>query len=523
MLIPWFGGSFALFLAATIFATAMAAQPRRFDLATAGIAEIQDAVAAGALGYEQLVRRYLARIAAYDQQGPRLNAVIAINPRALDEARARDEERRTKGPRGPLHGIPLAVKDNIDTSDLPTTGGSLAFAGSTPLHDATVVARLRAAGAIILVKTNLDELALDSKGLSSLGRQTLNPYDLSRSPGGSSGGTAVAVAAGFVTAGLATETGLSIRGPAANTGIVGLAPSRGLVSRTGVMPISFTQDRVGVHARSVADAAILLSAIQGLDPEDLSTTESLGRVSGAYREKPGAPPSAARIGILRDLFRTGAEFTPAHAVVEATLAEWQQQGVVLVDHVRTGENLVGQMPTLRVNSFELGAALASYLRHRGPASPVMSPEGFIASGKYLKGGNLETRFRENRTVGNLEENREYLRRLAAQRRLRQRLEELMVAHNVDALAYPTKGLPAPPLGTSDAGPRDNAISSTTGLPALVLPAGLTPDGLPVALELLGRPFSEARLIELGRLFERATRVRLPPTTTPPLSGDVVIY
>ena len=495
-------------------------QARRFDLLTAGIADVQSAVGAGALTYERLVRLYLNRIDAYDRQGPRLNAVIAINPHALETARALDAERRATGVRGPLHGIPLAIKDNIDTSDLPTTGGSVTFAGSVPPRDAAVVERLRAAGAIVLIKTNLDELAMDSKGLSSHGGQTLNPYDVTRNPGGSSGGTAVAVAAGFAAAGLATETGLSIRGPAANTGIVGIAPTRGLVSRAGVIPISFTQDRVGVHARSVADAAIVLSAIRGFDPDDLATQDGIGQPpSPSSADLPGA----ARIGILRDLFRKGDEFTVANTAVERRLALLAGQGRTTIDGLTTGLDLVAMMPTLRVNSFELQVAIDAYLRRRGPSSPVATWAAFIAGGKFLKGGNLETRYRENQQVGVLETNEEYLRRLAEQRRLRQRLIELMDANGVDALAYPVKGLPAPPIGTSDGGPRDNAISSTTGLPAIVLPAGLTPDGLPVAIELLGRPFSEARLLQWGRAYEQAATVRGRPKAVPPLNGEGFDY
>ena len=206
---------FGLLIAIAAGAWPLAApQPRELDLLTASIADIQAAVEVGGMTYERLVQMYLNRIGAYDKAGPALNAVIAINPRALDIARARDEERRKTGRRSPLHGIPIAIKDNIDTTTMPTSGGNPVFAAVGPARDATVVVRLERAGAIIFLKTNLDELAMSSQGLSTVGGQTLNPYDLSRSPGGSSGGTAVAVSAGFATAGLATETGISIRGPA---------------------------------------------------------------------------------------------------------------------------------------------------------------------------------------------------------------------------------------------------------------------------------------------------------------------
>lgn len=255
------------------------AQPRRFDITSASIQDIHDAVDRDALTYERLVGLYLDRVAAYDKAGPRLNAVIAVHPRAAALARALDAERRATGRRGPLHGIPVAVKDNIDVQGLPTSGGNPAFAGVAVASDATVIRKLRSAGAIPLLKTNMDELALGTRGLSSHGGQIRNPFDLTRGPGGSSGGTAVAVNVAFAAVGLATETGFSIRSPASNNALVGIAPSRGLVSRAGVMPVSFTQDRVGVHARSVADAVLVLEAIRGFDVDDLSTAGPIRRIA----------------------------------------------------------------------------------------------------------------------------------------------------------------------------------------------------------------------------------------------------
>jgi amidase len=251
------------------------AQGRSFDLLASSVTDIQQAVAAGALTYEKLVQLYLNRIETYNKKGPQLNAAIAINPHALETVRALDTERLTKGLRSPLC-IPIAIKDNIDVFDIPSAGGNLAFAGTYPARDATVVRKLREAGAIIFFKTNMDELALGNKGLSSFGGQILNPYDAKRNPGGSSGGSGVAVNVGFAPLGVATETGFSIRSPASNT--IGIAATEGLVSRAGVIPISFTQDRVGVHAKSVADAALLLTYLRSVDPEDLSTTASIGKL-----------------------------------------------------------------------------------------------------------------------------------------------------------------------------------------------------------------------------------------------------
>ncbi|MEM9272655.1 MAG: amidase [Cyanobacteria bacterium P01_F01_bin.143] len=238
--------------------TVVTPQAVTFTIEEATIAEINQAFDAGILTSEELVELYLERIEAFDEQGVAINSIITLNPEALATAAALDEERQISGARSTLHGIPILLKDNIDTFDLPTSAGSLILENSIPPDDAFVVEQLRDAGAIILGKTNLDEFARGVSGLSSLGGQTLNPYDLTRVPGGSSAGTAAAIASNFATLGLGTETGVSIRNPAANTNLVGIAPTEGLVSRDGVVPISFTQDRVGPLARTITDAAIAL-------------------------------------------------------------------------------------------------------------------------------------------------------------------------------------------------------------------------------------------------------------------------
>jgi amidase len=500
------------------------AQSRTFDLLTASVADIQTAVGSGALTYEKLIRLYLNRINAFDKHGPCLNAVIEINRRAIEIARALDEERQAKGLRSPLHGIPIAIKDNIDVIDMPSAGGSLALAGTYPDRDATVIQRLRQAGAIIFLKTNMDDLALGSRGLSSLGGQILNPYDLQRNPGGSSGGTAVAVNVGFATLGVATETGFSIRSPASNNALVGIAPTRGLVSRAGVMPISFTQDRVGVHAKSVADAALLLTHLRGFDPEDLATADSLGKVDPkSYTEYLNDELAGKRIGVLRDLFRKGKEFELGNKLIDGQIALLHNRRAIVIDGLSTGRDLVSLMPLLRVNSYELRTAFDAYLSRRGPSSPVKTLAGLIATGKYLKGGTQEIRYQETMRVGTLDANADYLSRLETQRTVRRLLVELMDRNSVEALVYPVKALPAPMLGSSDDGPRDNSISAATGLPAIILPAGLSEEGLPLALEILGRPFSEPMLIQLAYGYEQASHARVAPKTTPHLTGEVFAY
>jgi Asp-tRNA(Asn)/Glu-tRNA(Gln) amidotransferase A subunit family amidase len=499
------------------------AQARSFDLLTASIADIHAAVDAGALTYERLVGLYLKRIDAYDKQGPSLRAILAINPRAAEIARALDEERKAKGRRSLLHGIPIAVKDNIDTAGMPTTGGNEAFANSRPASDATIIQRLRDAGAIIFVKTNMDEMAQATAGISTVGGQILNPYDLTKGPGGSSGGTGVAIAAGFATVGLGTETGVSVRSPASNNMLVGIVPSRGLVSRAGVIPISFTQDRIGPLAKTVADAAILLTHMRGFDADDLSTAENLERPLPTYTTWSATGLRGKRIGVLRDMFRKGDLVQAGNAVIEKQLDLMRAQGAIVVDGLATGVDLLGLMPTLRVNSYELQQSFDSYLRRRGPASPMKTFGELYASGKWLKGGILETRFHETMQAGTLETNVEYQSRLANQKMVRDLLVGVMNRYGVEALVYPMKPLAAPKVGAADDGPRDNNISAVTGLPAIVLPSGMDAAGLPLAIEMLGRPFSETTLLQLAHSYEQASRHRVPPKSSPPLAGETIQF
>ena len=508
-----------ILLLTALTALNLAAQTKTIDIRTASIADIQSAVAAGALTYEGLTRLYLNRIAAYDKQGPRLNAIIHINPQALETARALDAERRAKGVRGPLHGIPVAIKDNIDTVGMPTTGGTPTLAGAAPSADAHVIRKLRDAGAIIIVKTNMDELAAGSAGLSSVGGQTLNPYDLSRGPGGSSGGTAVAVNAAFATVGLGTETGVSVRDPATNNALIGIVPTRGLVSRAGVIPLSFTQDRVGVHAKSVADAAAVLAVIQGLDPADLFTQASLGNTSRSF-DRPSTL-AGIRIGVLRDLFRSGEPFAPQNRLVENQFATLTKHGAIVLDGLRTGIDLIALIPSARVNYIEIRAAMDAYLARRSPVPPVKTLAELAAAKKHLP--SLEERIAKAPTLDSLDTNPEYLSRLQTQQMLREQLIALMDRYRVDALIYPSKGLTAPPIGTVESGLRDNPFSAVTGLPAVVVPAGYAPDGLPVAIEFLSRPFTEQKLIGIAAAYEQATRFRVPPKTTPGLPGEILSY
>jgi Asp-tRNA(Asn)/Glu-tRNA(Gln) amidotransferase A subunit family amidase len=516
-------GAIVLFGAVLAATATIPAQRGPLDLVTATIAEIQAAFDAGTLTSERLVELSLERIAAYDKAGPKLNAVLQVHPRALDIARELDRERRSKGKRSALHGIPIAVKDTVDVKDIPSAGGNLALANTYPAHDATVVKRLREAGAIIFLKTNLAEFNLGAEGLSSLGGQVLNPYDLARNPGGSSAGTGVAVNVGFAVAGIATETGASIRSPASNNSLVGIAPTQGLVSRAGVIAISYTQDRVGVHARTVADAALMLTHMRGFDAEDLFTWDSLGKLSPRpYTEVLDARALVgARLGVFRDLFREGPEFAPINALVDKEIDFMRSRGAIAVDGLRTGMDLVKFFPLARASTQEFRFAFAAYLKHRGPDTPVRSLEELMATGKYLK--QLEGQFKTALSVESPDFDAAYLARLKNRQTIRTLIVELMDRYQVDALVHPFKSLPAPPLGTSDRGLRDNPISAITGLPAIVVPAGVTADGLPISIELLGRPFSEPVLIRLAHAYEQASRKRVVPRLTPPLANERFSY
>ena len=319
-------------LAAMVAPAAQSAAPARteFNLQTATVEDINKAFDAGALTSEKLVQLYLNRIAAYDKQGPNINAIINLQPKALEIARALDIERKTKGPRSKLHGIPVVFKDLFDTKDMPTTAGFLPMKESRPVHDATVVARLREAGAIVFAKVNLSDwfgVPKDGDQSTLLGR-TSNPYNVELSPSGSSGGTGAALAAAFTQLGMGSETGTSIRGPTAANSVVGLAPTRGLISRTGQVMTSFTQERAGPMARSVYDVAALTDIVAGFDAEDLLTIASPGRTPKAsyttFLDKNGL--RGARIGVLRDFFRKGERHAEGIAIIEKAIGHMKDAG-----------------------------------------------------------------------------------------------------------------------------------------------------------------------------------------------------
>ena len=619
----------ALVVAVVLLSPCLAsAQGEPFPIEETTIADVHHAMQRRTLSCVQLVRQYLDRIERHNKT---LRAILHVNVHALDTARRLDAAFTASGKlSGPLHCVPVAVKDAIDTAEMPTTGGSTApFANLHPPKDSTVVAQLRAAGAIILAKTNLDEFGRGSSGLSTMGGQVRNPYDTARIPGGSSGGSGAAVAANLTLVALAEETGVSIRNPAANSNIVGIAPTQGLVSREGVIPISFTQDRVGAYARTVKDAALVLQVIAGYDPHDAVTAASRGRIPregyGGFLNAKGL--AGARLGVVRqfmtawtaadresveiaeraiaDMKKAGAEVIDVSADLDKTLAlllpqldpaylsspaPYLERGYLakldpdyadpakypgiyygshaeapfalaftvrnsidpdtaLLDRKRfPGFGINMTLNDARTNAFEFRYSFNRYLARRGDANistldDVINkpPRNSTATSGVFFSENFKnnTLIKENAKT-NLNDPF-YLERLLRRKAHQEVILKVLADHNLDALVYPMKTIPASPIGartapaSAAAGYRPssgNVLGSQTGFPSIIMPAGFTsvvydwiaepanpartvlgnaaPAQLPVGMEFLGAPFSEPILLRLVSGYENIARHRRPP-------------
>ncbi|MGH7679658.1 MAG: amidase [Gemmatimonadaceae bacterium] len=472
------------------------------------ITDLQRAMADGKATSVQLVNAYLARIAAYEQQGPQLNAMIRLNPRARADAERLDQERRAGRVRGPLHGVPVVLKDNYDTYDLPTSGGLLAFATLQPRDDAFVVRRLREAGAVIIGKTNLHELAHGITTVSSLGGQTRNPYDPQRSPGGSSGGTGAAVAASFAAVGWGSDTCGSIRIPCAYNALVGLRPTQGIVSRTGIMPLSHTQDIGGPLARTAMDLAISLDATVGIDTTDPASRPWIGRAVPKFVDSLSANSlRGARLGVLTHYFAdTDEEIADT---VRSAIRAMRAQGAETIDIRIAGfDSLLAGTSVIPLEmKFDIDDYLAGH-----PGAPLKSFSEILAGGLYHEA--LEPRFRLRDTM-KARDSEPYRRALAKQLVLRERMVALFDSLRLDAIVYPT--MRQRPVLIGDAQPGGTCqLAAHSGLPALSMPAGFTADGLPIGIELMGRPLGDARLVSLAYAFEQAGNRRRPPPTTPAL-------
>lgn len=522
-------------LAACMLGTALSvlapvsAQAATFDLETATIADINAAFDAQALTSEKLVSMYLKRIDAYDEKGPKINAVLALNPKALETARALDAERRARGPRSPLHGIPVIVKDVFDTADMPTTGGYLPLKGVVPAKDATIVRKLRAAGAIVLAKVNQSDWYAqpDIMASSTLGGSTLNPFALDRTPGWSSAGTGAGLAAHFATVGLGSETGFSIRTPTSDSNLFGLSTTSGLISRAGQMWSYITGERGGPMAHSVYDLAATLDVIAGFDSDDLWTANSLGKMPlepyVSFIDRQGL--KGARVGVLQEAW----DFKPVDPEVielaKRAIKVFSDNGAKVFEPVSLNIDLVNY---LQVNGspsrYERIQAINQYLAHQGPGYPYKNAAELLLNHPGVPGRPADSNALAQPI--DLDRDPQYRATLEGRAKLRDAVVALMDRYQLDALIFPHKL-----AGPLRIGPRldaerqytPNQLSPNTGLPSFIVPMGFTPQGLPAGLEIMGRPWSEPTLIKLASGFEAVTSNRRVPESTPPLRGERFDY
>jgi amidase len=499
-----------------------------FALDELTLAQLQDLQRAGRYSAVGLVKKYLARIKEIDRAGPRLNSVLEPNPDAVELAAALDKERKAQGPRGPLHGIPVLIKDNIDTHDrMTTTAGSLALAGSIPPRDAFIVEKLRAAGVVLLGKTNLSEWAnfrgaLSTSGWSGRGGQTRNPYALSRNPSGSSSGSAVAVAANLCAVAVGTETDGSVLSPSSFCGIVGIKPTLGLLSRSGIIPIAHTQDSAGPMARTVKDAAILLAALAGTDPRDPATADSSAKGLADYTTSLDANGlRGARLGIARSFFGFDSK---VDALLETALAQMKRRGAELIDPVALQKTPELERAEFEVLHYEMKADMNTYLASLGPKAPVHTLQEIIDFNKRHADKELfwfgQEELVKSQAKGPLTDSA-YLEALATCRRLARQegIDRVMDKDNLDAIVAPT-GNPAhvTDLVLGDHGLGDSTTpAAVAGYPSITVPAGLL-FGLPVGLSFFGRAWSEPKLLRIAFAFEQATHARRPPRFLEDVTG-----
>jgi amidase len=498
-----------------------------FPLDELTITQLQEWMASGRASAVSLVKIYRAHIEEIDRHGSTLNAVLELNPDAFVIAAALDQERKARGLRGPLHGIPVLIKDNIGTYDrMSTTAGSLALAGSVPPQDSFVAQQLRAAGAVILGKTNLSEWAnfrgsLSTSGWSARGGQTRNPYVLDRNPSGSSSGSAVAVAANLCAVAVGTETDGSILSPASFTGIVGIKPTLGLISRAGIIPIAHSQDTAGPMARSVTDAAILLGALAGTDPRDRATAESDAKAERDYRRCLDADGlRGARLGVARAFFG----FHPkVDALIEAALACMKRLGAEIIDPVALKKSSELEAAELEVLRYEMKADMNAYLAGLGPQAPVRTLKDIIAFNEQHRDQELlwfgQEELLKSEAKGPLTE-QAYLDALATCRRqaATEGIDAVMEKDRLDAIVAPT----STPAHLTDWLNGDHGLGDSTtpaavaGYPSITVPAGQI-SGLPVGISFFGRAWSEPKLLRVAFAFEQATKARRLPQFRPTLN------
>jgi len=516
--------------------TTQLSQAATFDLARASVQDIHAAVDAGALSYEKLISLYLARIAAYDDKGPSLNTIITLNSKALETARALDAEFKKTGRRSPLHGIPILAKDNFDTADMPTSGGTFLLAKSVPYQDAPSIKQLRDAGAIIIAKVNMDEFAHGGVGYSSRGGQTLNAHDPRRIPSGSSGGTGSGLAAWFSPLGLGSDTGGSIRGPAWANGVVGIKPTNGLISRTGIMPCVLTFDTGGPMARTVYDVALALGYMTGVDPKDPLTSTSAGLFHKDYTQflKKDAL-KGVRLGVIRDFTGTDPE---VDRVFNEALKALEAQGAVLVDQLNFPATALQSRDTamnpIRAEVKDNYVDYLGTLRSGFPRTVTeLAEQGLKLTkpkGDFLPHYSVFTRFKElgerPPITGLSYTSAKHYGMKAVQGAVLGLLEE----KQLDALVYPTRPTQpeminpeTPNIVERPRNPSLSSIANVTQFPDVIVPAGITNEKMPVTISFFGPAYSEPRLLAYAYAYEQATQKLVLPATTPALSGEKFDY
>jgi amidase len=499
----------------------------RFQIVEATIDDVEAALRDKRITCRDLVSRYIRRIDAYDKAGPALNAVQTINPQAASEAARLDAAFAAAGPVGPLHCVPLLLKDQVETAGIPTTYGSIVFKDFVPARDATIVTKLKRAGAVIIAKTTMGEFA--SGYLGSAFGAVRNAYDPARMASGSSGGTGSGVAANFGTVGIGEDTGGSIRGPAAVANLVGLRPTVPLVSRFGMLPARPSTDTLGPIGRSVKDVALVLDVIAGYDPNDPATAEAVGHIPTTYIASLTSDGlRGMRIGVVAEPLdpradREAAEFKRVRALLDRALVDLQRLGADVVTATPIPDLASRSARLYDDNVFETEAATSRYFSQHENA-PVKTVADLLLTGKVVPArAHVLTN-----VLGRSTNDPGYLQLLLAREQLRQAVFVAMADQRLDALAYATFDYPPPNIpadaltrATIDStGPGNNRrLSPVLGFPAITVPAGFTADGLPVGLELMGRPFAEPTLLRMAYAYEQGTRHRRPPASTPALPNE----
>lgn len=499
-------------------------QPEAFPYAEVGVAELQSRMTKGTLTSRTLTAAYLTRIAAVDRSGPTLNSVIETNPDALTIAAERDAERRAGKVRGPLHGIPVLIKDNIDSADrMQTTAGSLALVGKPAPRDAFIVQRLREAGAVLLGKTNLSEWAnfrstRSTSGWSGRGGQTRHPFVIDRNPCGSSSGTGTAISANLAAVGIGTETDGSIICPSSICGLVGIKPTVGLWSRSGIIPISSSQDTAGPMARTVSDAAALLGALTGVDSRDRATAESAGKSAADYTTFLDAKAlQGARLGVARNM----AGFHPmTDAAFERAIESLRKAGAVIVDPANVPTVGKYDEAELDVLLYEFKAGVNAYLAERGSTVSVRTMDDVIAFNRANAGAEMpyfgQEQMERAQGMGSLDDAK-YRDAVAVCRRLSrdEGIDAIMAQHTLDAIVAPSNGpsWPTDLINGDRYSGGNSSVAAVAGYPSITVPMGFA-DALPLGVSFIGRAWSEGRLIGLAYAFEQATKARRAPRFLP---------